>query len=77
LRTEGLNGSLLAEPDEGFGPASRLGLVVKGDSVGTFRVTVAGEPGPLADGSQKVDFILRNTRTGEQTVYHSLYMGPR
>jgi cytochrome c oxidase accessory protein FixG len=77
LRTEGLNGSLLAEPDEGFGLASRLGLVVKGDSVGTFRITVAGEPGPLADGSQNIDFILRNTRTGEQTVYHSLYMGPR
>ena len=36
---------LLAEVDEGLGPASRLGLPVKGDSVGTFRITVAGEPG--------------------------------
>ena len=74
---EGLNGASLAEADEGLGPASRLGLMVKGDSVGTFRVAVAGEPEKLVDGSQGVDFLLRNTETGEQTVYHSLFMGPR
>ena len=77
LRTEGLNAASLAEADEGLGPASRLGLLVKGDSVGTFRITVAGEPEHLVDGSQGIDFILRNTETGEQTVYHSLFMGPR
>ena len=33
---------------------------------------VAGE----ASGSQNIDFVLRNTETGEQTVYHSLFMGP-
>ena len=77
LRSDGLNGASLAEADEGLGPASRLGLMVKGDSVGTFRVTVAGEPEKLVDGSQGVDFLLRNTETGEQTVYHSLFMGPR
>ncbi len=63
--------------NEGLGPASRLGLMVRGDSVGTFRVTVAGEPEKLADGSQGIDFLLRNTATGEQTVYHSQFMGPR
>ena len=77
LRTEGVNGAALAEADEGLGPASRLGLVVKGDSVGTFRITVAGEPDHLVDGSQAVNFILRNTASGEQTVYRSLFMGPR
>ena len=51
--------------------------MVKADSVGTFRVTVAGEPDHLVDGSQRIDFLLRNTDTGEQTVYHSLFMGPR
>ena len=68
LRTEGLNAASLAEAEEGLGPASRLGLLVKGDSVGTFRITVAGEPQHLVDGSQGIDFNLRNTETGEQTV---------
>src|SRR4051794_18477682 len=56
LRTDGLNAAVLAESDEGLGPASRLGLVVKADSVGTFRITVAGEPAKLVDGSQGIDF---------------------
>ena len=57
-------------------PASLLGLPVKADSVGTFRITVAGQPEKLVDGSQGIDFVLRNTETGEQTVYRSLFMGP-
>jgi polyferredoxin len=77
LRTEGLNAASLAEPDEGLGPADRLGLMVKADSIGTFRVTAAGQPNRLVDGSQPIDFILRNTETGEQTVYRSHFMGPR
>jgi cytochrome c oxidase accessory protein FixG len=77
LRTEGLNAASLAESNEGLGPASRLGLMVKGDSVGAFRVTVAGEPEHLVEGSQGVDFILRNSDTGEQTVYRSQFIGPR
>ena len=78
LRTEGLNAASLAEAEEGLGPASRLGLLVKGDSVGTFRVAGGRRSrSTLVDGSQGIDFILRNTETGEQTVYHSLFMGPR
>ena len=50
---------------------------MKGDSVGTFRITVPAQPEQLVDGSQGIDFMLRNTETGEQTVYHSLFMGPR
>jgi hypothetical protein len=77
LRVDGLNGAILTEADEGLGPASRLGLMVGADTVGTFRVTVAGTPDRLANGSQSVDFVLRNAMTGEQTVYHSLFMGPQ
>ena len=36
LNTEGLQGAILAEADEGLGPADRLGLPVKADSVGTY-----------------------------------------
>jgi polyferredoxin len=77
LRTDGLPGALLTEADEGFGPASRLGLMVKADSVGTFRIMVAGAPERLLDGGQEIDFTLRNTDTGEQTMYRSVFMGPR
>jgi polyferredoxin len=77
LRVNGLNGAVLAEAEDGLGPASRLGLMVGADRVGTFRVTVAGEPDRLVNGSQEVDFVLRNAMTGEQTVYHSVFMGPR
>jgi hypothetical protein len=77
LRVDGLNGALLAEADEGLGPASRLGVMVGADTVGSFRITVAGEPDRLVDGSQSIDFILRNSDSGERTVYHSLFMGPR
>ncbi len=73
LRTDGVDTALLAETDEGLGPASRLGLMVKADSVGSFRITVAAK----ANSSKDIDFILRNTETGEQTVYHSLFMGPQ
>jgi cytochrome c oxidase accessory protein FixG len=77
LNTKGLPGAILAEADEGLGPADRLGLPVKADSVGTYRVLVSGKPDALADGSQPIDFLLRNTETGEQTTYHSVFMGPR
>ena len=51
--------------------------MVGADTVGTFRITVAGQPDHLASGSQGIDFILRNTDTDERTVYHSLFMGPQ
>jgi hypothetical protein len=62
--------------EEGEGRAERLSLPVAGDSVGTFRVLVFGQPAHLADGSQDITFTLRNTRTGEQTLYRSVFMGP-
>jgi cytochrome c oxidase accessory protein FixG len=77
LNTEGLQGAILTEADEGLGPSDRLGLPVKADTVGTWRVLVSGRPDALVDGSQKIDFVLRNAQTGEHTVYHSAFMGPR
>ena len=76
LTVLGLAGATLAEPDEQLGPASRLGLPVSADSVGTFRVLVTGNPERLVNGSQPLDFILRNPDTGEHTEYHSVFMGP-
>ncbi len=76
LSVQGLPGAVLTEADEGLGPAAQLGLPVKSDSVGTFRVMVAGQPASLQDGEQPITFMLSNTVTGEHTVYRSLFMGP-
>jgi polyferredoxin len=76
LRVQGMPNAALTEPDEALGPAGSLGLPVKADSVGTFRVLVAGQPAASAEGSQKLDFLLFNPRSGERTTYHSLFMSP-
>ena len=76
LTSHGLFGAFLTEADEGLGPATTLGFPVRADSIGTFRVLVTGEPTNLVEGSQPIDFSLRNTTTGEQTIYHSAFMGP-
>ena len=76
LNVDGMPGAVLTETDEGLGPAVRLGLPVNADTVGTFRIMVAGQPAKLKGGSQAVDFVLSNTTTGERTVYHSVFMGP-
>jgi cytochrome c oxidase accessory protein FixG len=76
VTVQGVLGAVLTEADEGLGPAATLGLPVGADSVGTFRVLVTGEPTALVDGSQPIDFTLRDTVSGERTVYHSVFMGP-
>jgi cytochrome c oxidase accessory protein FixG len=76
ISVQGLPEARLTEADEGLGPAAQLGLTVGADRVGTFRVLVAGQPRTLPSGSQEIDFLLRNTVTGEQTVYRSVFMGP-
>jgi cytochrome c oxidase accessory protein FixG len=76
ISTQGLFGAALTEANESLGPATTLGLPVAGDSVGTFRVMVAGQPTGLVDGSQPIDFSLRDAMTGETTIYHSVFMGP-
>ena len=76
LRLSGLaqGGMILAE--SGAAPAERIVLPVAADSIGTFRILVYGRPGALADGSQRLDFSLRNPRTGEEAVYESVFMAP-
>ena len=76
LSTLGLPNAVLTETDENLGPAVQLGLPVKADAVGTFHVFVSGKPGILRDGSSPIDFVLRDTTTGELTTYHSVFMGP-
>jgi polyferredoxin len=76
ITTQGLFGAMLTETNEELGPAATLGLPVAGDSVGTFRVMVTGQPAALVEGSEPIDFSLRDTATGEVTVYHSVFMGP-
>ena len=50
-----------------------LHLPVGPDQVGAFRVLVmAADHGA----STKFDFTLRNTTTGEKTVYHAVFLGP-
>ena len=53
-----------------------LRVAAPSDHVETFRVLVTARPTALVDGSQPVDFILRDTVTGAQTIYHSTFMGP-
>ncbi len=54
-----------------------LRLLSAPDEVDTFRVLVTARPAALEDGSQPIDFVLRDTVTGKQTVYHSTFMGPQ
>jgi cytochrome c oxidase accessory protein FixG len=76
LNVAGMPGAILAEVNEGLGPAVQLGLPVNADSVGTYRVMVSGQPAALRNGAQPIDFVLSNTATGEHTVYRSVFMGP-
>ena len=62
LRTEGLNGATLAEANEGLGPAETLGLPVQGRQRRHVpRHWWPAQPAALVDGSQPIDFMLRNT----------------
>ena len=72
----GMPSAILAEVNEGLGPAVQLGLPVNADSVGTYRVMVSGQPAALQNGAQPIDFVLSNTATGEHTTYRSVFMGP-
>jgi cytochrome c oxidase accessory protein FixG len=76
LSIEGMPGAGMAVAEEGESHASRLTLNVPADSVGTFRVLVFGQPARLANGSQQVDFAMRDVATGEQAVYRSIFLGP-
>jgi IG-like fold at C-terminal of FixG, putative oxidoreductase len=53
-----------------------LRVTAPSDQVETFRLLVTARPTALVDGSQPVDFILRDKVTGARTTYHSTFMGP-
>jgi cytochrome c oxidase accessory protein FixG len=76
LAVAGLEDATMAVAEHGDGRGAVLTLPVPADDVGTFRLLLFGRPAHLDEGSQRVDFALRNTRTGERTVYHSVFMGP-
>ncbi len=76
VTTAGLPGAEMTETTEGLGPLPTLVLPVAADSVGTFHVFVTGAPTGLVDGTQPLDFLMRDTVTGEQATYRSAFMGP-
>ncbi len=76
LSVGGLPGAGMAIAEGDPTPAPVLRLLGSSDGIETFRLLVTARPAHLSDGSQPIDFILRDTTTGAQTVYHSIFMGP-
>jgi len=76
LSVHGVPGALLTQPEEGLGPATKLGLTVGADNVGTFRILVTGNPAHLEHGAKELEFTLRNPVTGEKSEYESTFLGP-
>jgi hypothetical protein len=50
-------------------------LPVAPDSVSTFKL-FATVPGSAISGQKAVDFHMRDLSSGEQTVFHSEFVGP-
>jgi cytochrome c oxidase accessory protein FixG len=76
LRLDGLPGALLATTESGVGPAPTVRLLSEADRVDGFRILVTARPADMKNGSLPVRFVLRNSETGEETVYDSIFMGP-
>jgi cytochrome c oxidase accessory protein FixG len=76
LDVAGVQGAGMELADQGGARTTRLELDVPTDAIGTFRVLLFGIPDRGANGSQEVDFLLRNTATGETARYRSVFMGP-
>jgi cytochrome c oxidase accessory protein FixG len=76
LTVQGLPGATLVVAEGEPKPVEALRLASASDEVDTFRVLVTARPDGLKDGSQPIDFMLRDTVTGKETVYHSTFMGP-
>jgi cytochrome c oxidase accessory protein FixG len=77
LSVDGLPGATLVVAEGDPKPIAVLRLLSAPDEVDTFRVLVTARPAGLKNGSQPIDFVLRDTVTGRQTVYHSTFMGPQ
>ena len=76
LSTSGLPGAVMAIAEGDPTPMPVQQVPGPADQVKTVRVLVTARPAELKDGAQPMDFILRDTATGAQTVYHSSFMGP-
>ena len=76
LNASGLPGAVMAIAEGDPTPSPVLRVLGSSDQVETLRLLVTARPAALPDGSQPIDFILRDTTTGTQTVYHSVFMGP-
>ncbi|MFL5286234.1 MAG: cytochrome c oxidase accessory protein CcoG [Rhodopila sp.] len=76
LSISGLPGATMVVAEGDPKPVPVLRVLGSADQVESFRLLVTARPTALSDGSQPVDFILRDTTTGAQTVYHSTFMGP-
>jgi cytochrome c oxidase accessory protein FixG len=76
LTVNGLPGATLVVAESDPKPVEVLRMPSASDEVDTFRVLVTARPAGLTDGSQPIDFVLTETATGKQTVYHSTFMGP-
>ena len=76
LSIKGLPDALMAVAEEQPKPVPVLELAGAPDQVSSFRVLVTARPAKLADGTQRVDFVLRNTGNGEEATYQSIFMGP-
>ena len=76
LSVEGLPGAVMATAETGGKPEPVLRLLASSDQVEALRLLVTARPDKIDDGSIPVDFVLRDTATGTQTVYHSTFMGP-
>jgi hypothetical protein len=74
LQVDGLDGAVLSAPDQDQPAGGELPLPAGADTVTDLRLLIhAPAPGR---GSTPIDFKLRNPGTGEQTVYHSVFLAP-
>ena len=76
LTLRGLEAGVMSVAEQPGAPSNSLVLPVDRDSIGTFRILVFGRPAALVDGSQPMEFLLRNVSTGEQASYATVFMGP-
>jgi polyferredoxin len=76
LSVSGLPGATLVIAEGDPKPMPQVRVLGSSDQVETLRLLVNARPAAIPDGSLPVDFILRDTTTGAQTVYHSTFMGP-
>ncbi len=74
LSVTGLAGSEMALAEKHTDQHGDLHLPVGLDQVGAYRVLVMAPDHGAA--TTPIEFHLRNTSTGEQTVYHGVFLGP-